>query len=169
MRALLGVALLVSVACGGKPTTPELIQRQLPTGRIMPKVEDTPHGDPLDAGGGYIDAGCCAVAFALPSASLDEVIANVVFPEGTFPLYRDDAGAWRGSACLDPHPTYFHFEVAYPADDEDGGLLFVPVVNPAVPLSDRVAPGVVENAFDVDGGVCGGIDAQRYVSLPDAG
>lgn len=156
------------VACGNTPKDPEVIVRELPARQVSPTVVDTPYVDPLDAGGGVLDAGCCLVPFALTS-TLDEITARIVFPNQTYPMDRDDAGVWRGAACLPPRPEYFYFQVGFLADD-DAGVLFLDRVNESLPVetSGGFAPAV--NLFEGgDGGVCSGVDLTRYVTLPDGG
>lgn len=161
--------LLALTACGsGAPKTPELLQRELPSGKVEPVKSNQPYVDPLDAGGGFVDAGCCNVQFAL-RASAGEIDARLVFADQSYPMDQSDAGIWQGTACRQPKPDRFYFQVGFYADD-DAGILYVDRVNNALPvdLGGAVAPEV--NVFEVaDGGVCASIDAPRYVSLPDAG
>lgn len=160
--------LLLLTACGDPEKPPEVIQRELPTDKVKPIIAEAPYQDPLAQGGGLLDAGCCTVSFAL-SSSEPELSARIVFPHQQYPMDRDDGGIWRGVACLDPRPEVFYFQVGLLADD-DAGILYVDRVNEALPVdtSGGFAPAV--NRFEgADGGVCAGIDAARYVTLPDAG
>ncbi|MBX7097153.1 MAG: hypothetical protein K1X89_05545 [Myxococcaceae bacterium] len=167
MAAVLASALL---ACGGSPKAPDLITRDLPAGEVGPNVTKVMPTDPLAAGGGFLDAGCCVVRFALPHET-DQVDARLVLPTGKYPMDDFDAGYWSGIACLPPSANYFYFEVGYPTDDLDSGtLLYVERVNDALPVQTGTPYADQVNVFEApDGGVCGGIDAAKYLSLPDAG
>lgn len=172
--SVLGAVLLVLVAalaaCGSAPKDPDLIKRDLPVGQVDPKSGQFVPSDVLSSGGGFVDAGCCMVRFALPRVG-DQVAARLVFPNAAYPMDDFDAGYWSGVACLPPTINYFYFEVGYAPDDPDAGdLLYVEAVNDALPVQQGTPFASEVNVFDApDGGVCGGIDAQRYLTLPDAG
>lgn len=164
---LLPLALL---ACGSSPKAPDPITRPADSqGPITPVTSNPAPIDPLDAGVGVFDAGCCTVPFALPAHD-GETQARLTFPAaGPFDMYEDDAGVWRIDACVPLVGDVFVFQVGFPTDD-DAGVLWLDRVNDTIPTSTASSLSETVNVFSIgDGGACTDIDPSAYDQLPDAG
>ncbi len=162
------LALVLLMACGSAPKQPDLLTRELPNNPVKPIVAES--GPPLqfDGGGGFVDAGCCELPFAL--RALDgELTARLVFPADEYAMLLDDAGVWRVNACVNTRADIFYFKVGLLTDDENG-ILEVDRVNPTLPTDSTSTVAPLVNVFGgADGGVCSAIDAVLYSTLPDAG
>ncbi len=154
--------------CGEDPTAPEVIRRDAP-GRddADPVVATTSYTDYSDAGLTVLDGGCCLVAFVLPQ-TVGEAAAQLVFRSDVFAMSLD-GGIWSVSSCVQPEPTYYYYQVGYPAD-EDAGMLWVERVNDGAPTSQSTSVAPEVNVFDAPAGAtCATLDAGAHSQLRDAG
>ena len=167
-RLALAVGVVVGLACGVTPKQPELLSRELPNNPVKPIVAEpqTPHQ--FDGGGGFVDAGCCELPFALRALE-GEQSARLMFPSDEYAMLLDDAGVWRVNACVNPRADVFYFKVGLLTDDQSG-ILEVDRVNPTLPTDSTSSVAPLVNVFvGADGGVCASIDGAWYSTLPDAG